>query len=934
MTRRTIALIDGNSLLYRAFFALPTSITTSEGRPTNAVYGFTSMLLRLMREEKPDAIAVAFDLPGKTFRHDAYEAYKAHRPATPDELGEQIPVAIRLLGAMAIPVLQLEGYEADDILGTLAKRAAAAGDEVVVVTGDRDAFQLIAPHVRVWTTRKGISDIVIYDRKGVEERYGIPPESVPDFIGLKGDTSDNIPGVPGVGEKTAADLLQRFGTVEGLYEHLDEIKSEKLRERLAGARDDAFLSKQLATIDTDAPVDIDFDACTVGGWDQDAVEAVFRDLQFKTLLERFLADQAGLRGTSAPARGEGGGKAASAAPACEVVPAEASKGVEAPERPEQPSPPPTTLGAEELRSLIGRSRAIAVSWASGAAGSGTLALEIGQAATLDLEAAEPSPESGARALALATEDVTAIAQDDAAQDAARHATAGRLAAGDMTLLGHQMKEEWRDELAGAKSGPTSKPPVFDVAIAAYLIESGRSAYPLGDLAWGFLGSKPPGAEAGPAERAAWRARVIWQLAEPLRSRLEQDGLAGCMDQVETPLVPVLARMEVAGVGLDCSRLESFSVELAAEIAALEARIYEAAGEPFNLNSPKQLGEVLFERLGLAKGRKTKTGYSTDAATLKGLACDYPIVSDILRYRELTKLKSTYVDALPKIAEGRDGGGVGRLHTDFAQTVAATGRLSSINPNLQNIPVRTDLGKRIRQAFVPARPGDLLMVADYSQIELRVLAHLSGDEALAEAFEEGLDIHTATACEVFGIEPGEVTSEHRRKAKAVNFGLVYGQSAHGLAESLVISREEAESYISLYFSRYPWVQGYIQQVIGQAFREGYVTTIVGRRRPIPELKSSNFQTRSLGERLAVNSPIQGSAADIIKLAMIAIDARLAREKLPVRMVLQVHDELVFEVDPGAKQAAASLVAEEMEGAYALSVPLKVDIGFGQDWGDAK
>jgi DNA polymerase-1 len=927
MKHRTIALIDGNSLLYRAFFALPASIATSDGRPTNAVYGFTSMLLRLMREEKPDAIAVAFDMPGKTFRHEAYEHYKAQRPKTPDELASQIPIATALLEAMAIPVITKEGYEADDVLGTLAKRAAEHGDEVMLVTADRDAFQLVGPHVRIWTTRKGISDIVIYDREKVIERYGIPPERVPDFIGLKGDSSDNIPGVPGVGEKTAAELLGQFDTVEDMYARLDEVKSDKLRAKLAAAKEEALLSKQLATIDTDAPVDVDLDACAVGGWDLAEVEATFRDLQFKTLLERFLAEQ-GAGGPEAPQRsGAAGKRAIEAAFGRAAAPARAREDIVEPPAGPAPTPEAETTPAAERPTPEALQTDALVSLIAEA---GTLAVALAESANEGMLALDGEVET-ASALAVASAGRTATADAAASIRAARTAIAARLADGALTLVGHDLKELWRDELAAARPAEAGEAPAaFDTAIASYLLDPGRSSYPIDELAWTFLGRRYPEAPAGaPAVRAAEEARTVFELEPPLRARLEADGLSRCMETVEMPLLGVLARTEMAGVGLDQEKLARLDSELTAEIATLQAGVYASAEGEFNLNSPKQLGEVLFERLGLPKGKKTKTGYSTDAATLGKLACDFPVVDDILRYRELTKLKNTYVDALPKIV-----GGDGRLHTSLKQTVAATGRLSSVNPNLQNIPVRTDLGKRIREAFVPTRPGDLLMVADYSQIELRILAHLSGDDALAKAFEKGLDIHTATACEVFGVEPGEVTGDLRRKAKAVNFGLVYGQSAHGLAESLGISREEAESYITLYFSRYPGVQAFIQAVIGQGFRDGYVTTISGRRRYVPELKSGNFQTRTLGERVAVNSPIQGSAADVIKLAMIAIDRCLASEGLETKMVLQVHDELVFELPAGEKDACAALVKREMEGAFPLSVPLTVDVGFGPNWGDAK
>lgn len=963
MTRRKLALIDGNSLLYRAFFALPTTLATTDGRITNAVYGFTSMLLRLLREEKPDAVVVAFDLPGKTFRHEAYEHYKAHRPETPNELVSQMPLARRVLDALAIPVVEKEGYEADDVLGTLAKRAEAEGDDVIIVTGDRDAFQLIDEHIRVMTTRKGISDIVVYDRDKVVERYGIPPESVTDYVGLKGDTSDNIPGVPGVGEKTASQLVAEFGSLDALYARLGEVKSEKLRARLADAREDALLSRDLATIDVAVPVDVDPASFALGGWDLDRVEEVFRDLQFTTLLDRFIADQ-GKRAAPRMDRDQAPAKALDAAAGQGAAQAGAFR-VEAPRiASATPAAEPTvaeTLDAEAAARFVaeaasgpglalggGRSApVIAAAIVAGAAGQGALFDE--------------SDRAGGSWVALACAGRTGVCSDDAAASAAREAAAAALAAGTLALAGHDLKADWAAELAGlpaavpgqdaaaargaqatgstatgsAETGAHTtgapRPVLFDTAIAAYLVESNRSDYPLDGLAWEYLDRRLPGPdeEADAAARAAERARAAFDLVAPMAARLDEDGLAAVMHDIEMPLIGVLARMEIAGVGLDCDKLTEFGEELTDEIAAAERAVYDEAGEPFNIGSPKQLGEVLFEKLGLPKGKRTKTGYSTDASVLEKLAADFPVVRDILKYRELTKLKSTYLDALPRLADAD-----GRVHTTFNQAVAATGRLSSTNPNLQNIPVRTDLGKRIRESFVPARPGDFLMVADYSQIELRVLAHLSHDETLARAFAEGLDIHTATASEVFGVPPEEVDGEMRRKAKAVNFGLVYGQSAHGLAESLGISREEAQQYITLYFSRYPGVQEYIQTTIGRALSDGFVTTLTGRRRYVPELKSSNFQLRQFGERTAVNSPIQGGAADIIKLAMISVDARLAAEGAATRMVLQVHDELVFEVPPEEKDSAGDAARDEMEGAYELSVPLVADIGFGPNWGDAK
>lgn len=873
MDNKRIVLIDGNSLVYRAFFALPTTLTTSSGQVTNAVYGFTSMLLKLLREEKPDAVIVAFDRAAPTFRHEAFADYKAHREATPDELISQLPLAKDVLKSLHIPIYEADGYEADDVLATLARAAEARGEDVTIVTGDRDAFQLVSPKVRIMTTRKGISDIVVYDRQAVIDRYGVPPEKVADLLGLKGDTSDNIPGVPGVGDKTAAKLIQQFGSLEGVYEHIDEVKGDKLRASLVAHKEQARLSKRLATLDESAPVPIDLSDVQLGEWDVADVRQLFAALEFDTLLERFLADQG-------ETQADGG--------ADDIFEVTCSR-VE------------TIDELMRIFSELGDETPLAVE----IEGDVESVASIGAAAGAAPDRAYEVPG------ALLGEFAQLLSQ--------------RVARGCF-LASHDMKSLLR--LLEASLSPRAER-LLDTSVAAYLLNPGETAHALETLLANHVGKRLGVSEEGTVP-AHQRAAAVAVLVEPMLAALACNGLEDVFGKVEMPLVPVLARMERIGVGIDAEYLSELSAELAGQVAHLETQIYDLAGEEFNIGSPQQVGAVLFERLGLSGGRRTKTGYSTDAGVLGDLAAAHPICEKILRWRELTKLRSTYMDALPRLVNRKTG----RVHTSFNQTVTSTGRLSSSNPNLQNIPVRTELGHRIRDAFMPGRPGDVLMVADYSQIELRILAHLSDDKALAKAFSEDGDIHVATASDVFEVPPQEVTPDLRRSAKTINFGLIYGMSAAGLAQQLGIARDEAQSYIDKYFARYPGVQSYVTKIIAAAYRDGYVTTLLGRRRWIPELKSGNIGVRNFGERTAVNSPIQGSAADIIKLAMVHLDRMILQEGLLTRMVLQVHDELVFEVPPIEEEHAARMVRTQMEGAYSLRVPLRVDLAVGANWGDAK
>ncbi|MEN6429295.1 MAG: DNA polymerase I, partial [Coriobacteriales bacterium] len=745
MSERTIAVVDGNSLLHRAFHALPPTMTAPDGRPTNAVFGFVSMLLKMAADLGPDGVIVAFDLGKPAFRTEALAAYKVQRPPTPEELKSQFPMVKGVLMALGVPIVEVPGWEGDDILGTLARRGSGEGARMLLVTGDKDALQLVDDRVHVVSTRKGLTDTVVYDRDAVIERYGIAPEQIPDFLGLKGDPSDNIPGVPGVGEKTAAKLLQEYGTLDAVLEHAGEIKG-KLGESLREHAGEALASRLVATIRCDVPLDIDVSAVQWGRFDPDTAASVLGELAFTSLVDRVLALRREPAGSS------------------QVV----SDTTAALER--------RLLTHEEahawVRSLAAHPPDAWVGVVPGQAGSGRLFADE-------------------REIAVAAGDVAALLVGEDAERIWRLLLdKGKVAAADAKALleGACPPGSVRER---ASSGADGVDParLFDCSVAAYVLASNRSSYDLGSVTSEYLGRA-----LDPDAGAAGDAQTVAELAPVLMAQLEATGSADVFRRCEMALIPVLVRMEEVGVGIDRGVLASLAEETGAAIDTLRSEIFILAGSEFNIDSPKQLGEVLFEKLGLPAGKRTKSGYSTDASVLSGLAPSYPIASKVLEYRELTKLKSTYIDALPRMV-GEDG----RLHTSFNQTVAATGRLSSSNPNLQNIPVRTPLGLRIRAAFVPAEPGDLMVSADYSQIELRVLAHLSGDQGLIDAFTSGEDFHTATASRVFGVDADTVTPEMRRRAKAVNFGIVYGQSAHGLAESLSISNSEAQEMIDRYFA---------------------------------------------------------------------------------------------------------------------------------------
>ena len=868
MATKRLFLLDGHSLSYRAFFALPTDLATSAGQVTNAVYGFTSMLIKLLAEEKPDRIAVAFDKGPPVERLQMYAEYKAGRAETPDEFREQLGLIREVLETLAVPIVEIEGHEADDAIATLAVRACEEGMEAVIVTADRDFFQLVRPGIRVMFNRKGISDIVDYDESAVEARFGLPPEKYLDYVALKGDPSDNIPGVPGVGEKTASRLIQEHGSVEAVLAGVEAL-TPKLRGAISAAGDQLVLNKELARLRTDIDVPIDPDRCVLGDRDDDAVRRLFNALEFRTLLERL--EEAGVARAAAATR---------------------------------------ELDLEQVSlaragPLLDGPLAVAVEAHGNRAGGVAVSPGDGRGAYMAVE--------------------------------------GELPADIRRWLADPQRPKWvhdakEVQTAALRLGVEVRGVVFDTMLAGYLLDPAEASYPLPALAEKYLGVDVLSrAVSGAVEEGqlpleeTWRtfaaeAAATAMLAQVMAERVDRSGVGPLLEDVELPLARVLARMQAAGVALDVPYLNELSETMGDRMRALEAEIYVHAGEEFNLNSPPQLRVILYDRLGLRPTKRTKTGYSTDADTLEKLRHEHPIVDALLRYRELSKLKSTYLDALPPLVSPDDG----RLHTTFNQVAASTGRLSSVNPNLQNIPIRGETGRQVRKAFVAAA-GHTLVVADYSQIELRVLAHLSGDEALAEAFATDTDIHAATAGKVFGLPPEQVDAELRRRAKVVNYGLAYGMNAYGLASRLGIAPDEAQEFIDAYFEGFPKIKEFLDRQVAHAAADGFTATILGRRRYLPELQSPNPRIRDLGRRMALNAPIQGSAADIMKLAMIRVDT--AMETLPATMVLTVHDELVFETRQDAVPEVTEAARKEMESAFELSVPLRVDIGSGPDWGAA-
>ena len=874
MAERVIAIIDGNSLVHRAFHALPITLTGSDGRPTNAVYGFLTMLFRLVDELGPFGVVVAFDCGKPQFRIDVFEQYKVHRPPTAPELKDQFPMVKRVLEAMDVPAVECEGWEGDDLLGTLSEKAVEAGHAVLLVTGDKDAMQLVDENVSVVTSRKGVSDLVIYRPEEVRERFGVGPERITDYLGLKGDSSDNIPGVPGIGEKTATKLLSEYGTLDALLERADEVKG-KVGENLRAHAQDAIDSRTVATIRRDVPVEIDFRESRWGGWDPADVLDVFRDLRVASLAGRVLSDG-------------------------EIDVAEAA----APSRETHP----LVTGPEAIKRVE-------------AAMDGDAWLGV----VLDGEGGDSLLPTSDLAVALGSQNAL-VSGDAVAPTVERLLSEACVASPDVKALLHA----GADPREGGSTLVDAADParLFDCSLAAYLLDSAASSYDVRALHAEETGAALDAGEDAHGRMAA-EAQASADLAPLLGDRLRRTGSLDCFERCEMALVPVLARMEAAGVAVDCEALDGLAVEMGGSITALVGEIHEMAGGEFNIDSPKQLSAVLFEDLGLPPGKRTKTGFSTDSSVLTPLAEEYPIAGRVIEYRELAKLKSTYVDALPRLVADD-----GRVHTTFNQTVAATGRLSSSNPNLQNIPVRTALGRRIRAAFVPGTGFDLLLAADYSQIELRILAHVSGDEGLVEAFTSGVDFHTATAARVFGVQPDQVDTGLRSRAKATNFGIVYGISAHGLSLQLGVGRAEAQEMIDRYYAAYPRVREFLDEAVVFAKDNGYSVTMFGRRRPIPELSSRNFAVRSFGERTAMNHPMQGAAADIMKLAMVEVDGRLREEGLASRLVLQVHDELVFEVAATEPERLGALASEAMSGVAELAVPLVVDVSTGGDWAAAK
>ena len=860
---RELFLIDGNSLVYRAFFALPESIATSRGVPTNAIFGFASMLVKILTEYGPRTTLVVWDA-GMSGRDEISEDYKAGRRERPDLLAEQWPHMQPLVEAFGYRNIKVPGYEADDVIATLARRAREEGIDVMIVTGDRDTFQLVEGGVKVMATSRGITETKVYDRETVIERYGIPPELIPDFYGLKGDTSDNIPGVPGIGDKTASELLQRFGSLEAVLENVDQISGAKRKENLTNHADDARVSKQLATAVRDIDVDIELDEYLAEPPDRSRLREFFREFELRAPLERL-----------EEALGEDGAA-------------------------------PRERHDEEIEA-----RAVEASPSD-------LAKIEGELATLAAErAARPEDE-----LPVGPEpplQFAAHAGGDVLVGEAETLAAIALSWGDTPLVAH----DWKT--LAASEDPCEAPTLeHDTLVAAYLLDPAGRAYPLVEL----TDREGIGARIEGGDGLAERAVVTRALAARQRDELEREGLTRLFREVELPLVEVLIEMERAGVKLDTARLADISAKVQERIAALEREVWDLAGEEFTIGSPQQLAEVLFVKLGLSKKRRGKTGFSTDARVLQAIRGEHPIVEKVETWRELSKLESTYMDALPELVDEQS-----RLHTTFNQTATTTGRLSSTDPNLQNIPIRTELGREIRSCFV-AEEGCRLISADYSQVELRVLAHVCGEQVLKDIFARGEDVHAATAGEMFGIPPEKVDPGTRSKAKMINFGIVYGLSAFGLADRLDIPQEEAAEFIERYLARFPKVKEYIETTIAQATADGYVTTLFGRRRRIPELRSGKWQTRSLGERLAVNTPIQGSAADIIKVAMVRCHDALRDAGLDTRHVLQIHDELLFEGPESEVEAASEIVVREMVAAYDLDPPLAVDVGSGENWLAAK
>lgn len=869
---KTVAVIDGNSLMHRAYHAVPPTMTAPDGTPTNAAFGFLSMLLKFIEMEQPDALVCAFDKGRPKFRMEALEQYKAQRPPMDEELKAQFPVIENLLAAMNVPVVALPGWEGDDILGTVAARDEELGYRTLLVTGDKDAYQLASDLTKIVTTKRGITDVVIYGPEEVEERYGVTPAQFTDFLGLKGDKADNIPGVPGIGDKKAASMLQAYGNLEGIYANLDKFKGKQL-ENLTNYKDDAFLSRQVATIVRDADFELDLESISFPNFNAEQVTEAFTDVRMMAHLAKILKLQ-GVEAASIDLGSWDNFIEGDEAKAAIELPAEGYV--------------PVAWALDPQASLFGDGL--------------TLAVNLGDSTALfhDEEAKEALAFL-VREREIATADAKSLLQVVFPADTAQDSLVSR------------------GEILDAH--------MFDVALAAYVADSNNGAATLNALMERYAGAVLPD-EKDPQKQVALQAAAIGALVDPLAQELEKEGARKVYDDIDLPLVGVLACMERTGAALDVDHLKALNESTGAEVDRLRAAIYASAGHEFNVDSPKQLSEVLFDELGLTPKKKTRSGYSTNASVLKELTEEHELPGLMLEYREYAKIKSTYIDALPRM-RAEDG----RVHTSFNEMVTTTGRLSSSDPNLQNIPVRTDFGRQIRTCFVPLGEGEVFVSADYSQIELRLLAHLSGDEHLIASFNSGEDFHASTASRVFGVPMDDVTPQMRSRAKAVNFGIVYGQQAYGLSQSLHIPFYEAKEMIDRYFEVHPGVRTYLDDVVAQAHKDGYAVTLFGRRRYIPELKAKNAAQRGFGERTAMNHPMQGTAADIIKLAMRQVQDELVTRDLGTRLMLQVHDELDLSVPESEVEEVSDLLTSVMESVVELSVPLLVDVSAGANWAEA-
>lgn len=886
MSRPSLYLIDGNSYIYRAFYAIR-NLSNSKGFPTNAIYGFTTMLLKVIKDRRPEYLAIAFDEKGPTVRHEEFAEYKAHRKPMPDDLIPQVPRIREMVRAFNIPVLAQTGYEADDIIGTVAKRAVADGYDVVIVSGDKDLLQLVNERVTMYDTMKDKN----YTPAEVMERYGVPPHAMTEVMGLMGDASDNIPGVPGIGEKTAISLVKEYGSLERIFAAAETISKPKLRESILANIELARLSRRLATVITDLPVEVDYAHFLMGESDADALIRLFKEFEFSSLLKEVAiaasTEEANYRTVDTWEEFDA---------LLDILAGSPRFAVDT-----------ETTGKDPMRADL-----VGLSFSTDAG--------IGWYIPLGHNY-EGCPAQLSREIVL--ERLRPVLESP-----------------DKEKVGQNIKYDF---IVLKRAGIDLAGIAFDTMVASYCLNPGRTSHSLEAIALEHLNYRMltyaevcgTGARQIPFSQvrvdiatrySAEDADITWRLAGLLGPRIAEESLNGLFTGLEMPLVEVLAAMEMNGVKIDAELLGRMSIEIDEKTRSLTTRIHSLAGREFNINSPKQLAEILFEELKLPTVKKTKTGYSTDVEVLEVLAGRHDLPAAILEFRSLSKLKSTYVDVLPAMINPETG----RVHTSFNQTVTATGRLSSSEPNLQNIPIRTDLGRRIREAFI-AEPGCMLLSADYSQIELRILAHLSQDPILIDSFQRDEDIHTRTASEVFGVFPQMVTPDMRRQAKVVNFGILYGMSPHGLSQDLGISQREAKRYIDSYFARYPRVKGFLDGILAQGREKGYVTTLMGRKRYVPELLSGNAVARQAGERTAINTPIQGTAADIIKAAMIIIQRRIIRERLRSRMTMQVHDELVFEVPADELETMKALVKEEMEGVVSLAVPVKVDLEVGLNWG---